>query len=132
MTADIIKKFVEEDYKNFIIMIRLDNEHLYYDHVPNNAPIIWDWANECFMVIEPNDELIDQSGHPMQIQLVDFGQIQQLTAYVDTVTALDFINKNITDETQLKEVKAQLQKVRPALMTPRTLRKPMDRNRNIE
>ena len=124
MTTDVIRKFVEEDYKDFVIQIRLDNEHRCFHNVPGNAPIIWDWENENFMVIEPNDEITDQSGHPMQIRLVDFGDIQELIAYVDTTTALKFINEKITDEDKKKEVKAILQKVRPALMTPRTLRKP--------
>lgn len=124
MTTDVIRKFVEEDYKNFVIQIRLDNEHHCYCNVPNAAPIIWDWENENFMVIEPNDEIIDQSGHPMQIRLVDFGDIQELTAYVDTTTALKFINEKITDEDKKKAAKAILQKVRPALMSPRTLRQP--------
>lgn len=121
MTANVIKNFIEK-YKNFIIQVRVDNEHLFYYNAPNNAPIIWDWDNETLMVIEPNDELMDQSGHPMQIRLVDFEVVQGLTAYVDTVTALDFINENITDEDKKKEVKAQLQKVRPAMMSPTSFR----------
>ena len=124
MTVDVIRKFIEEDYKDCVIQIRCDNEHLFWDHTANNAPIIWDWDKEYFMVIEPNDEITDQSGHPMQIHLVDFGDIQELIAYVDTTTALDFINKNITDETKKEEVKALLSKVRPAMMSPRSLRKP--------
>ena len=123
MTKDAIKNFVEK-YKDFVINIRLDNEWHYYDNTPQNAPIIWDWDNEVFMVIEPNDRLIDQSGHPMQLNMVDLDQIQEITAYIDTDTALDFINENITDPEQAKVVKAQLQKVLPSNMTPKSLRKP--------
>ena len=124
MTADAIRKFVEEDYKDCMIQIRCDNQHLFYDHVANNAPIIWDWEKENFMVIEANDELVNQSGQPMQIRLVEFDQIQELIAYVDTTTALDFINKNITDETKKEELKSMLAKIKPAMMTPKSLRQP--------
>ena len=124
MTTDVIRKFVEEDYKDCVIQVRCDNQILFYDHTAHNSPVIWDWDNECFMVIEPNDEIIDQSGHPMQIRLIALDQIQELIAYVDTITALDFINKNITDEAKKEEVKAMLGKVRPAMMSPKSLRKP--------
>lgn len=123
MTVDVIKNFVET-YKDFVIQIRLDNQILVYDNVPNYPPVIWNWDEENFMLIEPNDEMIDQSGHPMQIRLVDFGDIQELIAYVDTNTALNFINENITDEDKNKQMKELLSKVKGGLMTPRSLRKP--------
>lgn len=123
MTVDSVKKFLDK-YKDFVIQIRCDNEHFIYENTPGIAPIIWNWDDETLEFIEPNDELIDQSGHPMQIHLLNICDIQELTAFVDTQTALEFINENITDEEKNKEIKSVLQKVKPAMMTPRTLRKP--------
>ena len=123
MTVDVIKNFVEK-YKDFTIQIRLDNEHLVYDNMGKNAPVIWDWDNENFMVIEPNDEAIDQGNYPMQIRLIDFGDIQELSVYVDRVTAMNFINEKITDEEKKTVAKELLQKVTPAMMTPSSLRRP--------
>lgn len=123
MTKDAIRNFVEK-YKDFIINIRLDNEWHYYDNTPNNAPIIWDWDNDVFMVIEVNDDLTDQYGRPMQISIIDFDQIQEMTTYVDRIEALDFIRKNIPDAEKAKPVLDQLSKAISSNMTPQSLRKP--------
>ena len=124
MTTDVIRKFIEEDYKDFVILVRCDNEHLYYHNSPGNSPLIWDWDKEHFMFIEPNDNILAQSEFPMQIHLIDFGDIQELTAYVDKTTALNFINNNITDEDMQKKLKSQLQKLSASMMDTKTLRQP--------
>ena len=122
MTKEAIRKFVEEDYKDFVIMITCDNEHKFYHNAHGNPPIIWDWDNNVFIALDVNDdEIIDQNKHPMQVTMVSLDEIQYLDAYIDKATAIDFINKNITDETKKEEVKALLKKVAPAMMAPRTL-----------
>ena len=126
MTKEVIKKFVEEDHKDHVIMVTCDNEHKFYHNAHGNVPIIWDWDNDVFIAMEPNDELTDQNKHPMQITKVALEEIQFLTAYVDRITALNFITENITDETKKKESLALLQKVAPGTMGPRTLRKTID------
>lgn len=123
MTTDVIKKFVEEEYKDFVIEVTCDNEHRFYHNAAGKPPIIWDWTNEVFMVLEPNHVVNDQNKHPMQITKVALEEIQFLTAYVDKVTVLKFINDNITDEDKKKETKEYLQKLAPAMMGPKTLRK---------
>lgn len=124
MTKEYIKKFVEEDYKDYCILVTCDNEHKFYHNAKDNPPIIWDWDNNTFTVLSTNQEIIDQNGHPMEVTTVSLEEIQFLTAYIDTVKALDFINTKITDETKKEEAKQMLQKIRPAKMGPNSLRDP--------
>lgn len=121
MSASVIKKFVEEDHKDEVIMVTCDNQHIFYHNAHMNLPIIWDWDNELLIAIEPNDEAIDQNKHPMQITQVSFDEIQYLTAYIDRNAAIKFINENITDEAKKEEAKVILQKVAPGVMGPKTL-----------
>ena len=121
MTTAVIKKFVEEDHKGQVIMVTCDNEHKFWHNASSNPSIIWNWDKEYFIALETNDEVVDQNKHPMQVTQVSFGEIQFLTAYIDKVSTLDFINKNITDEKEKEKVKNLLQKVSPSMMGPRTL-----------
>ena len=120
---DLIKKFVEEDYKDFAILVTCDNEHKFYHNVKGVPPIIWDWDNERFLVLETTEEIVDQNKHPMQITSVELAHIQFITAYIDKATTIDLVNKYITDENQKKETLSLLSKVAPAMMSPRTLKK---------
>lgn len=126
MTKDVIKKFVEEDHKDHVIMVTCDNEHKFYHNAHGNLPIIWDWDNDVFIVMEPTDEVVDQNKNPMQITKVALEEIQFLTAYVDRIDAINFIRQNITDEKKKEEALSLLQRVAPGMMGPRTLRKNID------
>ena len=128
MTKEQLKKFVEEDYKDHVILVTCDNEHKFWHNAAKNPPIIWDWDNDQFITLEPNNDIVDQNGNPMQITMVSLEEIQFITAYVDTVTALNFINENITDEEKNKEVKEILQRIKPSMMGPNTLRKNINDN----
>ena len=126
MTKEAIKKFVEEDYKDFAIMVTCDNEHKFYHNVYGNPPIIWDWDNDVFITLSVSDEIIDQNKHPMQVTMVALEEIQFLDAYIDKPTVLKFITENITDENKKQETLKLLNKVAPGMMGPRTLRKFID------
>ena len=126
MTTDAIRKFVEEDYKDFVIMVTCDNQHVFYHNAAGHPPIIWDWDNEVLLALDTTDEVIDQNKHPLQITMVALEEIQFLDAYIDKATALKFINEKFTDEDQKSMVKTLLNKVAPGSMGPRTLRKFID------
>ena len=126
MTKEVIKKFIEQDHKDDVILVTCDNEHKFFHNAYGNPPIIWDWANDRFLVLQTNQDIIDQNGHPFEITSVALEEIQFLTAYVDIATALKFINDNITNEEKKAEVKKLLQKVKPAMMAPTTLRKDLN------
>lgn len=123
MTKEAIKKFVEEDYKDFVIMVTCDNQHIFYHNAYGNPPIVWDWDNDVLLVLDLNDEPVDQNKHPMQITMVALEEIQFLDAFIDKATAIKFINEKITDEDQKTVCKEYLQKAAPGMMGPRTLRK---------
>ena len=122
MTKEYIKKFVEEDYKDCLILIICDNEHKFYHNAKNNPPIIWDWDNDVFIALETNNDIIDQYGHSLQVTTVALEEIQFLTASVDIVKALEFVEKNITDEDKKKEVMEIIKKIGPSMMTPKSIR----------
>lgn len=128
MTKEVIKKFIEEDYKDHVVLVTCDNEHKFYHNAHGNPPIIWDWDNDRFLVLETNNDIIDQNQNPVTITSVALEEIQFLTASVDMITALDFINENITDEAKKEEIKKVLQKLKPSMMGPRTLRKTISDN----
>lgn len=123
---DVIRKFVEEDYKDCVIHVVCDNEHKFWDNTPFYPDLIWDWDNERFMALEPNDETIDQNRHPMMITSVDLSLIQFLVAYPNKEETIKFINDNYTDEDKKKKALAIFQKAAPGMMGPRTLRKNID------
>ena len=123
MTKEVIRKFVEEDYKDFCIMVTCDNQHIFFHNAHGNPPIIWDWDNNVLICMDVTDELADQNKHPMQITMVALEEIQFLDAFVDKATALKFINEKITDEEQKAVSKAYVQKAAPGQMGPRTLKK---------
>lgn len=120
--VNILKQFVENDYKDNTILIITDNEHRYYHRANGNPSVIWDWNNNVFYALESNEEATDQSGHPMQLTVVSFDEIQFLTVYIDTKEALSFINTKYTDEKEKENAKEVLQKIRPSQMGPKTLR----------
>lgn len=97
----LIKEFItEHKAKGHVIKIRCDNEHIFYDNADTryNAPLVWDWAKECFYALRHNDELGDsQMSTPFSITLVDFHQIQDMQAYAPMNYILDFVNKKYTD-----------------------------------
>ena len=126
MTKDVIRKFVEEDYKDFTILIICDNEHKFYHRSYGNPDIIWDWDNEVFIALETTEDAIDQNKHPMQVTTVSLEEIQFLTAFVDTVKTLDFINSKYKTDEQKEKAKLALQKTKPGMMGPRTLRKTLN------
>lgn len=126
MTKEAIRKFVEEDYKDFVIMITCDNEHKFYHNATGLPPIVWDWDNNVFISLDTSDIINDQNKHPMQVTMVSLDEIQYLDAFIDRITALNFINQNITDEAKKQEIKSLLQKVAPGTMGFRTLRKNID------
>ena len=121
MTKDIIKKFVEEDYKDYTIKVTCDNEHIFYHRSYGNPDIIWDWDNNAFIVLESHEDVVDQFKHPMQITIVSLDEIQFLTAMVETSAVIEFINK-YTEEESKEKAKLILQKIKPGMMGPRTLR----------
>lgn len=123
---DLIKKFVEEDYKDCAILVTCDNEHKFWHNVKDVPPIIWDWDNERFLALETTDEIADQNKHPMQVTSVELAHIQFMTAYIDKTTTIDFINKYITDEEKKKQTLSLLCRTAPGMMGPRTLKKNID------
>ena len=123
MSTAVIKKFIEEDHKDHAIMVTCDNEHKFWHNTSSNPSLIWNWDKEYFIALESNsDEVVDQNKHPMQVTQVSFDEIQFLTAYIDKVSAIEFIKNNITDEDEKEKVKNLLYKVAPSMMGPRTLR----------
>ena len=121
MTKEAIKKFVEEDYKDFVIRITCDNEHIYFYNASKNPSVVWDWDNNVIYALELNNEIMDQNKHPMKITQVSLDEIQFLTAFPDKTTILKFINEKFTDEDKKKEAKEILQRTAPAMMGPRSL-----------
>ena len=58
----------------------------------------------------------------MQVTSVALEEIQFITAYIDTQTALNFINEKYTEEADKENAKQVLQKIKPGQMGPKTLR----------
>lgn len=123
MTKDQLKKFVEEDFKDFAILVISDNEHRFYHRTKNSPDLIWDWNNDVFYALESNEEMTDQNMHPMQVTMVALEEIQFITAFVDTKKSIEFINDKYTDAEQKEKAKGVLQTVKPGFMGPKTLRK---------
>lgn len=123
MTKEVIKKFVEEDFKDFTILVISDNEHRFYHRAKNNPDIVWDWDNDVFYALETNEEVVDQNGHPMQVTAVALEEIQFITAFIETKKAIEFINSKYTDESQKEKAKSVLQQIKPSMMGPKTVRK---------
>lgn len=122
LATELIKKFVEEDFKDFSILVICDNEHRFYHRTHNCPDIIWDWDNEAFMAMDVNENVADQQKHPIEVVYVSFGEIQFLHAFADTEKTLELINEKYTDEKSIKKAKSILQKIRPSMMGARTLR----------
>lgn len=121
MTKEYIKNFVEE-HKDDTILITCDNEHKFYYNAHGNTPVIWDWDNDAFIALETNQEIVDQNKHPMQVTIVALEEIQFLTAFIDINQTLEFIKEYVTDEKQKENVMKIVQKMKPAMMGPKTLR----------
>ena len=122
MTKEVIKKFVEQDYKDHTILVTCDNEHKFYHRSYGIPDIVWDWDNGVFIAIETNDDAVDQNKNPMQVTTVALDEIQFLTAYIDAATSIDYINKKYTTDESKEKAKEILRKVKPGAMGPRTLR----------
>lgn len=120
---DMIKKFVEEDYKDCAILVTCDNEHKFWHRASSYPDLVWDWDNERFMALEPNDETIDQNKHPLMVTMVELAHIQFMTAYPNKVDVLKFINDNYTDEEAKEKALMVFKKSAPGMMGPNTLRK---------
>ena len=120
---DLIRKFVEEDYKDCVILVTCDNEHKFWHNAHFQPDIVWDWDNERFMAFETNEEILDQNKHPIMITMVELAHIQFMTAYPNKAEVLKFINDNYTDEDSKAKALAVFQKAAPGMMGPRTLRK---------
>ena len=122
MKKELIKKFVEVDYKDYVIMITGDNQHVFYTNTAKNPPIVWDWDNEVVYILDTNDEIVDQNKHPMQVTMLSLDEIQYLDAFIDMAAALKFINEKFKDEETKENIKKTLSKVAPSMMGPNTLR----------
>lgn len=123
MTVDAVKKFVEEDYKDYTILVTCDNEHHFWHRSYGNPSVVWDWDNGVFTALQSHEDVIDQNKYPMQITMVAIEEIQFLTAFVDSAAVLDYINNNYTDEKEKEKAKGILQIIKPGQMGPRTLRR---------
>lgn len=126
MIKEVIRKFVEEDFKDFAILVISDNEHRFYHRAKSNPDIVWDWDNDVFYALETNEELIDQNGHPMQVTVVALEEIQFMTAFIDTKKTLEFINSKYTEDVEKEKAKQVLQVIKPGFMGPKTLRKTLN------
>jgi hypothetical protein len=126
MTKEYIKKFVEEDYKDYVIKVTCDNEHVFFHNTTHNPPIIWDWDNETFKVLHSNQEIVDQFKHPLQITTVSLEEIQFLEAYITIEEGLKFINENITDKEKIKETKLMIGKLAGCTIAPQSSRDSYD------
>lgn len=122
MTKETLKKFVEETYKDYTILVTTDNEHRYYHRSYALPDIVWDWDSNTFTALEVHDDETDQNKYPMEITTISLDEIQFITAFIDKPKALEFINENYTEDTSKEKAKSILQKVAPGLMGPRTLR----------
>lgn len=123
MTKDQLRKFVEEDFKDFAILVISDNEHRFYHRTKSSPDIVWDWDNDVFYVLEPNEEMTDQNKHPMEVTMVSLEEIQFISAFIDAKKSIEFINNNYTEDEQKEKAKEILQVVKPGFMGPRTLKK---------
>lgn len=121
MTKETLKKFVEEDYKDYTILVTCDNEHRFYHRSYALPDIIWNWDENTFTALEVHDDETDQNKFPMEVTTVSLDEIQFITAFIETKKALEFIQQ-YPDEKSKEKAKAILQKVKPGLMGPRTLR----------
>lgn len=122
LTTDQIKKFVETDWKDYTILVTCDNEHKFFHRSKGMSDIVWDWENECFTALETQEDVDTQMRQPMQVTTVSFGEIQFLTAYIDMPKALEFVKEKYTEEGPLNKAKSILQRIKPAMGTPESLR----------
>lgn len=132
MTKEVLKKFVEEDYKDFTILVTCDNEHKFLHRSYGNPDIIWDWDNEVFIALEINQDAVDQNKHPMHITTVSLEEIQFITAFVDSAKIIDFINSKYTDDEAKEKAKEVFRKAKPGIMGPRTLRKNLNHDEYMD
>lgn len=98
MTKDQVI-LIREQFKDKIIKITLDNQHIFYDNTDAKYPIIWDDDNELFIVIRPNQDAYVQYEAPFEVNISGYDHIQQMT----TVTTATDILTNYIDKMQLNE-----------------------------
>ena len=122
MTMETLKKFVEEDFKDYTILVTTDNEHRYYHRSDFLPDIVWNWNEETFTAFEMNDDETDQYKYPIEITTVALAEIQFITAIIDKPKAIEFITGNYTDDKSKEKAKTFLQKIAPGQMGPNTLR----------
>ena len=122
MTKEAIKKFVEEDFKDYSILVTTDNEHKFFHRTKGNPDVVWDWDNDCFLGLENSEDIIGQHTKPFQVTQVALDEIQFLTAFIDVPKALEFVKENYTEEVAIYKAKETIQKCTPTSKIENTLR----------
>lgn len=122
MKIDTIKKFVEEDFKDFVILVTCDNEHKFYHNAIGKPPIIWDWDNGTFTILDVNNDFVDQGKYPARVTTVAIEEIQFIDAFIDINAAIKFVNDNIAEDQDKITSMGLLKKLKPNMMTTEAMR----------
>lgn len=102
MTKESIVNF-RTKYKGKPCVYIIDNEHNFFDNVPDQIPPIWNDATEEVYFIQTNQEFSGMSSRsfPYNITITNYDHIQQVKCLASREDVLSFIQSNkakFTDE----------------------------------
>ena len=88
MTKEAVIDFRDGIGKDKILKITCDNQHIFYDGIAHNSPIMWDDDKEVFTACRVNQGPM-QSEYPFETVSVMYDQIQFMHCYDTAATVLD-------------------------------------------
>lgn len=101
MKTENVIDFRDNTGKDKILKIVCDNQHIFYDRVSHNTPIIWDDAKEQFTACRANQDPYMQQQYPVETVSVDYDQIQFMHCYDSIASALGVAEAKGLDETHI-------------------------------
>ena len=98
MTKDSIIK-MREDFSTSPLKITCDNMIILYDHMGFYPDLIWNDGSETVMAFRANTSQ-NQDSRPFEIFCTNYDHIQYIEALTNPEVAKQWVEENITDETQ--------------------------------
>ena len=102
MKTENVISFRDGIGKDKILKIVCDNQHIFYDRIAQNSPIIWEDDKEQFTACRANQDPYTQKEYPIETVTVDYDQIQFMHCLDTVATALDVAKKKSLSGDKLK------------------------------
>lgn len=112
MNVNSIKKFRDETAKGKPLMIICDNEHVFYDNVVGNFPVIWDDDAETLTTIIYSSDVYSNRERPFNVMISGYDHIQFMFAMETSKEIVQYLS-SIKDKMSEEEYKQALDLCRP-------------------